>query len=107
MKLHPGRFFASRGDEERVLERFAPYQQRPVCGPASWTAPTIGGDGTVYASAMDGILYAIRDVNSDGVIDETEVSTLDIGAAALHPGAAFAPGMMAFASCQGLNVFEF
>lgn len=102
-------FLSARGDEENFWRRVFTwgYSLRPVCGPASWSAPTIDGNGTVYAAAMNGYLYAINDANGDGVIDgSSEVSTLDMGAASLHAGMAFAPGIMVFGSCDGVFAFH-
>jgi len=100
--------FASRGDEELFNTRMVSGQHwRSSCGPASWGAPAIDGRGTVYASGMNGILYGIRDKDGNGVIDDTtEVDKFDLGAAALHAGASFAPGFMAYGSCDGLFVFR-
>lgn len=99
---------ASAGDEEHFWYRiFKGQYVRPVCGPASWSAPTVDGRGTTYAAAMNGYMYAIRDADGNGAIDsETEVSIMRLGAASLHGGSAFAPGMMAFASCDELFVFR-
>jgi len=102
-------FLAARGEEEHFLRRFfggPRSQQRPVCGPASWSAPTFGGDGVAYMGNLNGYLYAINDTNRDGRIGAAEVSSLDLGAASLHAGAAFAPGFMAYSSCDGLYVFK-
>eukprot|EP00747_Dinoflagellata_sp_TGD_P207161 gnl/TRDRNA2_/TRDRNA2_80761_c1_seq1.p1 gnl/TRDRNA2_/TRDRNA2_80761_c1~~gnl/TRDRNA2_/TRDRNA2_80761_c1_seq1.p1 ORF type:complete len:326 (+),score=34.50 gnl/TRDRNA2_/TRDRNA2_80761_c1_seq1:116-979(+) len=107
--LEPWRQFAAKGDEEHLEVRLPHKPMRPVCGPASWSAPTIDGEGTVFAAAMDGWLYAIRDVNGDGKIDVNteELDRLNMDAASLHPGTSFAPGMMAFASCDGVHVFKY
>lgn len=105
--IPPWKYFASKGDEEQFLERFKFVPKRIVCGPATWGSPTISGDGTVYVGHISGMLYAIRDANGDGKIDsKTEVSTLDMGTATLHPGSAFAPGMMVYASCDRVFVFR-
>jgi len=107
-QIPPWTRVSSLGDEDLLFERLPAWGDRSVCGPASWSAPTIGGDGTVYAAAMNGVLYAIRDANSDGIIDDSaEVSRLTLGDASLHAGASFAPGLMAFASCAELYVFRF
>jgi len=98
---------ACRNDEEEFHSHLLKLHKRPVCGPASWGAPTIDGRGTVYVGGMNGVLYAIGDANGDGLIDsQTEVSTLDIKSASLHAGASFAPGMMAYGSCNGIHVFR-
>jgi len=97
-----------RNDEEEFLQhKLKGHDSRPVCGPASWSSPTIDGRGTVFVAGMNGIFYAIRDADGDGIINsKTEVSQLDIGSASLHGGAAFAPGLMAFSSCNRLHVFQ-
>lgn len=98
--------YGSKGNEEGLTERFRLGNGRHE-QTASWGAPAISGDGTVYAGFMSGVLYAIRDSNGDGVIHgPAEVSTFDLGAAPLHPGASFAPGMMGFVSHQELFVFK-
>mmetsp|Transcript_105524 Transcript_105524/g.308574 ORF Transcript_105524/g.308574 Transcript_105524/m.308574 type:complete len:469 (+) Transcript_105524:56-1462(+) len=105
-RIEPWPRFSSRGDEAHFAGRAPRWPGRAACGPASWSAVTISGDGTAYAAAMNGMLYAIRDANSDGAIDDSEVSVLDVGDASLHQGQAFAPGMMTHATCAGVYVFR-
>mmetsp|Transcript_105523 Transcript_105523/g.308571 ORF Transcript_105523/g.308571 Transcript_105523/m.308571 type:complete len:473 (+) Transcript_105523:56-1474(+) len=105
-RIKPWPRICSRGDEAHFIRRTVRWPSRPVCGPASWSAVTISGDGTAYAAAMNGVLYAIRDANSDGVIDDSEVSMIDVGDASLHQGQSFAPGMMTHATCAGVYVFR-
>lgn len=97
----------SRSDAEWTYKRMPKYPFRPVCGPASWSSPTIDGAGTVYAGAMNGIFYAVGDKNGNGRIEKDEVQTLEMGHASLHPGTSWAPGMFAYASCEGFYVFKF
>jgi len=78
-----------------------------VCLPDNWGIPTIGGDGTVYAtSGHNGNIYAIRDRDGNGRIDTDEVSTFETKNGFLN-GPALAPGMMVFAPCWGpMYVFK-
>jgi len=97
---------AAKGDEEGYLER-ASHQRSPICLPTTWGTPTMSGDDTVYVGHVSGILYAVKDHNGDDYIDpETEVSSFDMDAAPLPNNPAWAPGMMAVASCDTLFVFK-
>jgi len=94
---------APMGDEEGFLERMRLTPARSICLPAMWGSPTIAGDGTVYVGRSDGRLYAVR---GDAASGRAEATTFFTGAGALHPGAALAPGLMAFATCDSLFVFH-
>jgi len=94
------------GDEEGLVERMM-LNIRLVCWPGPWSSPTIAADGTVYVGHENGMIYAVRDKNGDGKIDDaTEVDSFDTGASFLHSGFSFAPGMSAMASCDSLYVFD-
>merc|ERR1712032_368482 len=101
------------GDNEGFERRLIDYPQKDptrhevLCLPDNWGIPSIGGDGTVYASSgHNGNLYAIRDENVDGAIDETEIKTFKTGQAFLN-GPALAPGMLVAAPCWGpMYVFK-
>eukprot|EP00421_Protoceratium_reticulatum_P029551 CAMPEP_0168483802 /NCGR_PEP_ID=MMETSP0228-20121227/65766_1 /TAXON_ID=133427 /ORGANISM="Protoceratium reticulatum, Strain CCCM 535 (=CCMP 1889)" /LENGTH=330 /DNA_ID=CAMNT_0008500315 /DNA_START=105 /DNA_END=1094 /DNA_ORIENTATION=- len=64
----------SKGHEEgAVVQTLFGNGRHELTGP--WSAPTISGDGTIYAGNHNGFLYAIRDSNGDLRIDPaTEVS---------------------------------
>mmetsp|Transcript_87329 Transcript_87329/g.255412 ORF Transcript_87329/g.255412 Transcript_87329/m.255412 type:complete len:488 (-) Transcript_87329:76-1539(-) len=97
---------AAKGDEEGFLER-ATYQRSLICLPTSWGTPTMSGDDTVYVGHVSGLLYAVKDHNGDDHIDPTtDLSTFDMDAAPLPNNPAWAPGMMAVASCDTLFVFK-
>lgn len=99
--------YMARGDEEAFLARAVTFGIRAMCGPASWTAPTLDAAGAVYLGHAGGGLYALRDADGDGVVQgPLEVSTFDAEAAFMPAGASFAPGIMAIASCDGLFVFQ-
>mmetsp|Transcript_98357 Transcript_98357/g.228076 ORF Transcript_98357/g.228076 Transcript_98357/m.228076 type:complete len:496 (-) Transcript_98357:68-1555(-) len=103
----PWEYAACRGDEEGLTDRVT-RGIRAVCATAGWASPTMTGDGTVYTPHMDGNLYMIGDANSDGFIDpKSEVHSFDAGSASLHPGTAWASGLMATATCDTLFVFKF
>lgn len=93
---------AAAGDTEGFLERHS-LGIRPLCMPPPWTSPTIAGDGAVYLGHSSGLLYKLRGPSgSEGV----QVSSFETEAGYLHPGATFAPGVMAVASCDTLYVFR-
>lgn len=76
-----------------------------ICLPDSFSNTAIGGDGTAYVGAMDGNLYAVRDLDGDGSIDpETEVRSYN-AKAAFQGEPAIAPKMLAIAPCDSMHVF--
>mmetsp|Transcript_89809 Transcript_89809/g.199545 ORF Transcript_89809/g.199545 Transcript_89809/m.199545 type:complete len:486 (+) Transcript_89809:44-1501(+) len=118
---------AAYGDYQGVTERAAAGVQ-PICLPAHWSCPTITGDGAVLAGRSDGNLYAIRGpaARTDGRLpnlahvrstallgidyatsDGVEAEIFEAKGASLHGASAFAPGMMAFSTCDTLYVFKF
>eukprot|EP00747_Dinoflagellata_sp_TGD_P179336 gnl/TRDRNA2_/TRDRNA2_29998_c0_seq1.p1 gnl/TRDRNA2_/TRDRNA2_29998_c0~~gnl/TRDRNA2_/TRDRNA2_29998_c0_seq1.p1 ORF type:complete len:506 (-),score=37.58 gnl/TRDRNA2_/TRDRNA2_29998_c0_seq1:69-1586(-) len=108
----PWDYLACAGDEQRLLYRAAkalldPTRQEVACVPDSWGIPTIGGDGTVYlTSGHNGNLYAVKDVNGDGVISPEETSTFSTSQGFLN-GPALAPGMLVASPCWGpMYVFK-
>lgn len=102
----PWDFPACAGDEERIVERLVAKESDPSrtehqCGPDNWGVPTIGGDGTVYAaSGKTGRLYAVRDKDGNGRIDDNEVQTFGTSQGFLN-APSIAPGIMAFIPCWG------
>jgi len=96
-EVKPWGRLSAAGDEEGVVERLL-NQRRALCMPSHWGAPTLSADGTVYVGRTDGQLYAVSP--SKGV------ETYRTGAGASHPGASFAPGMMAYTDCDSLYVFR-
>jgi len=118
---------ASYGDYQGVMERLSAGVQ-PICLPAHWSCPTISGDGAVLAGRSDGNLYVIRGpaagrngdlpnlshvkaTSSLGIDYATSVGVeadiFEAKGASLHGAAGFAPGMMAFSTCDTLYVFKF
>jgi len=72
-----------------------------ACVPDSQAIPLIAGDGTVFASSShNGQLRAMKDKNSDGVIDASEVSIFETHECFLNSPSA-APGMLVAAPCWG------
>mmetsp|Transcript_21525 Transcript_21525/g.53854 ORF Transcript_21525/g.53854 Transcript_21525/m.53854 type:complete len:487 (-) Transcript_21525:94-1554(-) len=72
-----------------------------ICLPDSQGIPLIAGDGTVFASSSHtGQLRAMKDKNSDGVIDASEVSIFETHECFLNSPSA-APGMLVAAPCWG------
>lgn len=86
------------GDFKRALHK-------TICLPNPYGSPSVDARGTVYTGHLNGKIYAIRDDNGDGIIQEAEVSSYNTEAGFSHGGAALAPGMLAIASCDGLYVF--
>jgi len=71
------------------------------CWPDAQAIPLIAGDGTVFsASSHNGQLRAMKDRNSDGVIDPSEVSIFETHRCFLNSPSA-APGMLVAAPCWG------
>eukprot|EP00747_Dinoflagellata_sp_TGD_P141010 gnl/TRDRNA2_/TRDRNA2_176078_c0_seq1.p1 gnl/TRDRNA2_/TRDRNA2_176078_c0~~gnl/TRDRNA2_/TRDRNA2_176078_c0_seq1.p1 ORF type:complete len:536 (-),score=62.50 gnl/TRDRNA2_/TRDRNA2_176078_c0_seq1:76-1683(-) len=101
---------ASAGDEEGLLDRLAATAANgqdginghqfvaPFCLPAHWSSPTISGDGTVYVGRVNGDLYAYN--------PKTGEQRYHTGTGPLHSGVTFAPGMMAYADCDSLYVWN-
>jgi len=110
----------ARGDVEGIVPR--KLSKDPfvggACVPAHWGAPAISGDGTVYAGRSDGFLYAIRsgNVNEGGLVPKdidfptspgVTAELFDALGCALHGSTAWAPGTLAFQTCDSLWVFRF
>jgi len=75
-----------------------------VCWPDAFANPAVDGQGTVYFGRNDGFVYAIHDDNHDKVIDASEVSRFDAGAA-YQGSPAISDNMVALADCAGLRLF--
>mmetsp|Transcript_44165 Transcript_44165/g.136917 ORF Transcript_44165/g.136917 Transcript_44165/m.136917 type:complete len:496 (-) Transcript_44165:62-1549(-) len=95
----------SAGDEEGFGQRLM-WGVQPYCVPNFWASPSVDARGTIYLGHASGNIFALRDDNGDGKIDDSEVSSYDTGAAFGHPGASIAPGMMAIVSCDTVYVFK-
>lgn len=87
------------GDFQRILSK-------TICLPNPYGSPSVDARGTVYVGHLNGNIYAIRDDNGDGKIEEAEVSSFDTGAGFSHGGSVLAPGTLAIPSCDGLYVFR-
>mmetsp|Transcript_90201 Transcript_90201/g.263789 ORF Transcript_90201/g.263789 Transcript_90201/m.263789 type:complete len:542 (+) Transcript_90201:68-1693(+) len=97
--------FMCPGDEKGYIERSALGIRSASC-PTPWSAPRIGADGTIYVGNMNGIFYAIKDLDGNGQIDpDREVSSFDCEAEFSSIGSAHAPGLMVIAS--GVKVWAF
>jgi len=72
--------------------------------PDSSANAAIGGDGFVYVPHEDGVVYAMRDDDGDGVISAGEVTSHDFGYS-FQGSPAIAPGMLAVAPSNGLAVW--
>merc|ERR1719277_2118361 len=120
-------WLAAYGDYQGLEER-EKAGVSPICLPAHWSCPTISGDGAVLAGRSDGNLYVIRgpaamrngdlsnlahanSVLSLGIDYATsagvEAEIFEAKGASLHGAAGFAPGMIAFSTCDTLYVFKF
>mmetsp|Transcript_4131 Transcript_4131/g.9671 ORF Transcript_4131/g.9671 Transcript_4131/m.9671 type:complete len:486 (-) Transcript_4131:130-1587(-) len=113
-------FNMARGDVEGYYQRTHtkdPYVGS-ICLPAHWGSPAISRSGVVYVGRSDGFLYAIRGVteNPPGpmpiLVDFStspgvEVEMFDALGSALHGSTAWAPGILAFQTCDSLWVFKF
>eukprot|EP00747_Dinoflagellata_sp_TGD_P200693 gnl/TRDRNA2_/TRDRNA2_74116_c0_seq1.p1 gnl/TRDRNA2_/TRDRNA2_74116_c0~~gnl/TRDRNA2_/TRDRNA2_74116_c0_seq1.p1 ORF type:complete len:397 (-),score=40.92 gnl/TRDRNA2_/TRDRNA2_74116_c0_seq1:86-1204(-) len=96
---------AGKGDEEGIFDESPPNFHG--CLPTSFGTPTISDNSTVYVGHVSGLLWRLGDFNGDGIIDgETEVSSYDCDSAFLPNAQAWAPGLMATATCFGMYVFK-
>jgi len=86
---------------------YGEYWPDHICLPDAWSNGAIGGDGTFYVGHMSGNVFALKDVNGDGFIDEGggEVSKY-FGQRCYQGSAAIAPGMLVTAPCDGMHVFR-
>mmetsp|Transcript_56723 Transcript_56723/g.135093 ORF Transcript_56723/g.135093 Transcript_56723/m.135093 type:complete len:525 (+) Transcript_56723:131-1705(+) len=97
--------WAPQSDEADVYQRSTRQAEDPLvdvlCLPDNQGIPLITGDGTVYASdSHRGELFAIKDKNKDGVIEESEVQRFVTNKEFLN-GPSLAPGLLVAAPCWG------
>ncbi|CAJ1384628.1 unnamed protein product [Effrenium voratum] len=112
--------FFSRGDVKRLeLGMENTTNLRAICLPAQWSSPVITGDGSVYVGRSDGNIYVVHGpkdgtglLESDwpGLVTDAETGVqaqvFHVGSAPVHGALAFAPEMMAFATCDSLYVWR-
>lgn len=79
--------------------------QKKDCFQDAVSNAAIGGDGSVYFGHMNGKIYAIKDTNGDGHIDEDEVSSWD-GHRIDQGSPGIASGMLVYSPCDGIHVFN-
>mmetsp|Transcript_64274 Transcript_64274/g.141605 ORF Transcript_64274/g.141605 Transcript_64274/m.141605 type:complete len:256 (-) Transcript_64274:15-782(-) len=93
---------AAKDDEESFITRSAYHiDGEVICLADPQGIPLIAGDGTVYGSSShNGDLTAIKDSNSNGIIEPAEVSTFKTGKEFLN-SPSLAPGMLVAAPCWG------
>jgi len=109
----------ARGDLAGLGNRSWFNAHHKTCMPPHWSSANIAGDGTVLAGRADGVLYAVKgpstpqaavslaDLGADFLSTPgMDVRTWDAQAAAQHGAFGFAPGLMAFATCDTLYVFK-
>lgn len=76
--------------------------------PDQWGAPSIGGDGTVYAGWSGGEIFALRDANGDGIVDASnpdEVRSFHTGYGC-NSNTAIIDGMVVAASTKSLYAWS-
>lgn len=111
------------GDAEGLATRLVTDPLHIFCLPPQWSAPTMAADGAVYIGRADGFLYVLRaparsQFEAPGVATErlpinfdstpgVDVERFDLGAGFTHGGTAWAPGMMAIATCDTLFVYHY
>mmetsp|Transcript_48222 Transcript_48222/g.148859 ORF Transcript_48222/g.148859 Transcript_48222/m.148859 type:complete len:526 (+) Transcript_48222:84-1661(+) len=96
-EVDPWGAMAAAGDEEGILER-KELKNRAMCMPSHWSAPTVDSMGNIFVGRLDGFLYEFR--HGGGVVK------FYTGSGAGPPGVSFAEGMMAYADCDSLYVFD-
>lgn len=104
-ELPPFRKYATAGDSERLDRRAADIQTNNthndiICLPDSCSQPVVGPDGTAYMGWQDGKIYAVKDANGDGKIDESEVVVHQLSDG-FQGSFGLAPGLFAAAPCGG------
>jgi outer membrane protein assembly factor BamB len=78
-----------------------------ICLPDVWSNGAIDGRGTMYIGHVSGNVFAIRDNNADGVIDEALGEVVQYYGGRCYQGSpGLAPGMVATTPCDGLHVFQ-
>lgn len=93
--------------EERVARAKLDERSDWFCSPDPQGIPLIAGDGIVYTSSgLSGDLRAMKDIDGDGMIGATEVSTFSTHRCFLN-SPSLAPGMLVAAPCWGpMYVFK-
>lgn len=90
---------AFAGDERRAWAWLKDPLVLPACWPSQWSGPTVDRDGSVYIGRSSGELYVYSP--SDG-----HRSSFHTGDGILMAGAAFAPGLVVFATCSSVHAFS-
>jgi len=90
------------GDLDGLRVRLMSGMKRQMCAPNTWGAPTIDASGRVFVGNQNGRFYGIQDLGGGRL----EVDAFDAHSAFSSPGASFAPGLLAVASCDQLLVFR-
>jgi len=113
--------FWAKGDTEGLEERQKFDSPHAICLPAHWSSANIDGNGFVYAGRSDGYIYGVRapvDLPTEDSVSYAtigadfastpglEVNVWNADGAPLHGAFAFAPGTVAFATCDTLHVFN-
>lgn len=102
---------AGAGEDARFKQRTARAQfddrEDVMCRPDPQGVPLIGGNGTVYVSSgLSGDLFAIKDVDGNGEIDEHEVDRFSTNNCFLN-SPSLASGLLVAAPCWGpMYVFK-
>jgi len=86
------------GDEEGFFER-RELGIRDLCQPSHWSQPIIDARGTIIAGRLDGSIYSLNPKNMTERVYET-------GSAPQPHSLAFAPGLMVYADCDSVYVFN-
>ena len=107
------------GDPERLVYfRNHPHVSERLlcvlCLPAQWSAPVITGDGAVYIGRADGKLYVVHGALTGDEAGEltkdpaTGVHALvqSIGSTPVHGALGFAAGLLGYATCDSLYVWN-
>lgn len=114
----PYNFPFAAGDGQRTLHLVmhgpSPHLIRQICLPAHWSAPAITGDGTVYIGRMDGKLYVVHGALAGDEVGEltkdpetgVHAQVLKVGSAPVHGALGFADGLLSYATCDSLYVWQ-
>jgi len=78
-----------------------------ICLPDAWSNGAIDGSGTVFIGHMSGHIFAVRDADGDGRIDEDEGEVAKFYGGRCYQGSpGLAPGMLVSTPCDGMHVFR-
>jgi len=78
-----------------------------ICLPDAWSNGAIDGRGTFFIGHMSGNVFAVRDADGDGRIDEEAGEVAKYYGGRCYQGSpGLAPGILVTTPCDGMHVFK-